>query len=201
MSKFIVFEGIDGSGKTTALTYASETLEEWGVKHICTREPGGTPAAERIRELVIRSALNPITTALMMFAARADHLQDVIFPALQRGEVVLSDRYYLSTRVYQSEIGSMAWDQLVQLTSAIAPDITIVLDCPVKVALMRAHTQGAFEGALTLSDYQNLRDLYLSSARQGEGPWHGKVHVVNTSIKLPEVLSEVRGILKDALET
>ena len=199
MSKFIVFEGIDGSGKTSAMQFASGLLEGRGIDHICTREPGGTPTAELIRELVMSSSMGPITTAMLMFAARHEHLQDVILPHLAEGRVVLCDRYYLSTRVYQHQIGAVAWEQLVNLSGSRAPDATILLTCPVRDALRRASVQTAFEGALTFEDYQAMSDNYLIHVNQGAKKVHGDVFIIETQVGLAEVQCEVQEAIEEIL--
>ena len=100
---FIVFEGVEGAGKTTHLRRLSRRLDELGIAHLVVREPGGTPAGERIRDIVLdtRSELFPETETLLLLAARAEFVRRVVRPALERGELVLGDRYELSTLAYQ----------------------------------------------------------------------------------------------------
>src|SRR6266446_9059849 len=99
--RFITLEGIDGAGKSSHLEFLCEQARARGVKAILTREPGGTPTGERLREVVLHSAMSPTTEALVMFAARAEHVANVIRPALEAGEWVICDRFSDATYAYQ----------------------------------------------------------------------------------------------------
>ena len=98
---FISFEGIDGAGKSTHIQGLADLFRQQGRQVTLTREPGGTPLAETLRDMVLHQAMDPLTEALLIFAARRDHIQQVIQPALQRGDVVLCDRYTDATFAYQ----------------------------------------------------------------------------------------------------
>jgi len=130
---FIVFEGVEGAGKTTHLRRLSRRLDRLGIAHVVVREPGGTPAGERIREIVLDpgSQLFPETELLLLLAARAEFVRRVVRPALERGELVLGDRYELSTFAYQGaarEIGIDATREINQFaTSGLRPDGTVLL--------------------------------------------------------------------------
>src|SRR5882672_8731057 len=100
-ARFITFEGIDGAGKSTHLAAVADRLRRAGAHVVCTREPGGTALAERLRELVLHEAMDTLTECLLMFAARRDHLRRVIEPALARGDTVLCDRFTDATFAYQ----------------------------------------------------------------------------------------------------
>ncbi|ARU06838.1 dTMP kinase [Comamonas serinivorans] len=112
---FISFEGIDGAGKSTHIAALADALRAAGHTVVLTREPGGTPLAERLRELVLHEAMSPLTEALLMFAARRDHLDTVIEPALASGSLVLCDRFTDATFAYQGAGRGFDWDTLAQL--------------------------------------------------------------------------------------
>lgn len=156
---FITFEGIDGAGKSTHIGALADALRATGRSVVLTREPGGTPLAEQLRALVLREAMDPLSEALLMFAARRDHLLQVIEPALARGDVVLCDRFTDATFAYQGygrgfdlQVLS-ALERWVQQTPAVGeglrqPDLTLWFDLPPAVAaqrLVQARTPDRFE--------------------------------------------------------
>lgn len=143
--RFITFEGLDGSGKSTQIEKLAGALRSLRLEVLLTREPGGTPVGEAIRHMLLDSAthgLLPRTEMALMFAARAQHLQEVILPALAQGHYVLCDRFTDSTEAYQGggrELGSepvLAMHRL--LCDNIQPDLTLLLDCDLSVSLARA---------------------------------------------------------------
>lgn len=143
---FISFEGIDGAGKSTHIERLRTTLAENGRTVLLTREPGGTPVAEQLRGLVLNEAMDPLTEALLVFAARRDHVVQVIRPALARGELVLCDRFADATFAYQGGGRGFEWDTLRQLElwvlgngdgTVLQPDITLWFDVPAAVAAER----------------------------------------------------------------
>ncbi len=144
---FITFEGIDGAGKSTHIAALAEAFRAAGRRLTLTREPGGTPLAEKLRELVLNDAMDPLSEALLMFAARRDHLQQVIEPALARGDVVLCDRFTDATFAYQGsgrgfDLGVLRqlehWVQARPGTTALRqPDLTVWFDLPPVVAAQR----------------------------------------------------------------
>ncbi|HMC15131.1 MAG TPA: dTMP kinase [Albitalea sp.] len=139
--RFITFEGIDGAGKSTHIDAVAARLRSAGSHVLCTREPGGTDLAERLRELVLHAAMDPLTEALLVFAARRDHLQQVIVPALARGETVLCDRFTDASFAYQG--GGRGFDagvlaQLEQwVQQGLQPDLTIWFDLSAGLAAQR----------------------------------------------------------------
>lgn len=140
-ARFITFEGIDGAGKSSHIEAVAYRLRARGAELVITREPGGTALAERLRELVLHSAMDALTEALLVFAARRDHVVQVIRPALARGACVLCDRFTDATFAYQS--GGRGFDPhvLAQLESwvqqGLQPDLTLWFDLPAAVAAQR----------------------------------------------------------------
>ncbi len=146
--RFITFEGGEGSGKSTQARLLADSLLARGIDCIVTREPGGSPFAEQVRDLLLDPATHPhsaLSEALLFYAARADHLEKVIRPALVGGRWVICDRFSDSTRVYQVEVGGLPVDAFRALELIVVkltyPDLTIVLDVPAEVGLARATTR------------------------------------------------------------
>ena len=143
--KFITFEGLDGSGKSTQIEKLARSLRAHGLSVTVTREPGGTAAGEKIREVLLHSAtagLSPLTEMALMFASRAQHIHEVIQPALAAGRTVLCDRFTDSTEAYQGggrKLGTKAVLQLHEiLCGNLQPDLTILLDHEVAFSVERA---------------------------------------------------------------
>ena len=146
--RFITFEGGEGSGKSTQARLLDDMLRARGVDCVLTREPGGSPFAEQVRSLLLDPATqhhSALSEALLFYAARADHLEKVIRPALVSGRWVISDRFSDSTRVYQVEVGGLAQDVFKALELIVVkltyPDLTFILDVPAEVGLSRATTR------------------------------------------------------------
>ena len=170
---FMTLEGPEGAGKSTNRDYLATRLREQGIDVLLTREPGGTPLAERVRELLLAPSEEPMaadTELLLVFAARAQHLAQVIRPALARGAVVLCDRFTDATYAYQgggrglSEVRIEVLENFVQDT--LRPDLTLVFDLPVEVGLARAAARGRLdrfeqEGQ---SFFEAVRQTYLRRA-------------------------------------
>jgi dTMP kinase len=177
---FITFEGGEGAGKSTQIQRLLQRLQSAGVNALTTREPGGSPKAERIRDSVLSGAakaFGPLAEALMFSAARLDHLEQTIRPALARGEFVLCDRFADSTRAYQGALGRIDAALIRALERAVVedtrPDLTVMLDLPAEVGLARAAERRA--GAGTRADrfegedsafHEALRQAFLDIARQ-----------------------------------
>lgn len=181
--KFITLEGIEGAGKSTATQFVRSWLHEHGLPAHVTREPGGTPLAERIRQIVLEGGeetVSPVTETLLMFAARALHVQNVIVPALARGEWVVCDRFTDATRAYQGSGRGVDARLLDALAGAVhgglAPDCTLLFDLPAAAGLARARARpGAgvdrFE-AETLAFFEKVRAGYLALARAEPRRFH-----------------------------
>ena len=174
--RFITLEGIEGVGKTTQATLLSAALQERGIAHVLTREPGGTPLAERIRQIVLMSsdeALPPMAELLLMFAARAVHLGNHIEPHLQAGRWVICDRFTDATYAYQGGGRRLAMESIGVLENLVQgarrPHLTLLLDVPVAQALARARARNAaasmdrFESE-KLEFFERVRKVYQARA-------------------------------------
>lgn len=141
MSKFITFEGVDGAGKSTHLAWFADRLRQRGLDVVVTREPGGTPLGEQLREMLLNQPMSIGTEALLMFAARLEHIEQVIKPALLAGKWVISDRFSDASFAYQGGGRGMDWGKLSQLEQWVhpdlQPDLTLFFDVPVEVARQR----------------------------------------------------------------
>jgi dTMP kinase len=141
MSKFITFEGVDGAGKSTHLAWFADALRQRGLDVVVTREPGGTPLGEQLREILLNQPMSIGTEALLMFAARLEHIEQVIKPALRAGKWVISDRFSDASFAYQGGGRGMDWEKLHQLEQWVhpdlQPDLTLFFDVPVEVARQR----------------------------------------------------------------
>jgi len=173
---FITFEGIDGAGKSSHVAALAQALQDSGQVVTQTREPGGTPLAESLRGLLLHQPMDPLTEALLMFAARRDHVMTVIQPALRRGEVVLCDRFTDATFAYQGYGRHFDLDvlktleQWVQTTDAgwLEPDLTLWFDVPPAIAAARladARSPDKFE-ALPQPFFERVAQGYAQRCRQ-----------------------------------
>jgi dTMP kinase len=166
--RFITFEGIDGAGKSTHIEPLAQSLQARGEAVLCTREPGGTVLAEHLRRLVLQEPMDGVTETLLVFAARRDHTQRVIAPALARGEVVLCDRFTDSTFAYQGGGRGQPLELLRALEDwvhdGLQPDLTIWFDVEPRIAAERrakARVADRFE-AEDLAFFERVRAAYLA---------------------------------------
>lgn len=176
LGKFITFEGGEGSGKSTQAKRLAERLNAAGNATLLTREPGGSPFAERVRALILDPATpshGPLAEALLFSAARADHLAETIRPALNQGRWVISDRFSDSTLVYQGHAGSLSPQTLAALEMAVVgdthPDLTLIIDIPADEGLRRAAARRTSSidpyEARTLAFHERLRAGFLEVAK------------------------------------
>ena len=195
--RFISFEGIEGVGKSTQLALLGESLTRAGREVVTTREPGGTPLAERIRALVLHDRSEPMPVAgelLLMFAARAVHTENLIRPALARGAWVLCDRYADATYAYQGGGRGIPDAELAPLATlaqrGLEPDLTLLLDAPVAGALARARERAGaadrIEGE-TAAFFERVRARYLERAAAATG----RVRVIDATASIERVADEV----------
>lgn len=170
---FITVEGIEGVGKTTNMAFVQSFLQSHGVELIVTREPGGTPLAEKVRALLLDHSdevLNEDAELLLVFAARAQHLSQLIKPALIEGNWVLSDRFTDATYAYQGGGRGLSIDMIAQLEQSVQgdlrPDLTLLLDVPVDVGLARAGQRGELDRfeREKKTFFEKVREAYLSRA-------------------------------------
>ncbi|HME40093.1 MAG TPA: dTMP kinase [Steroidobacteraceae bacterium] len=175
--RFLTLEGIEGVGKTTQVARLSAALSNRGIAHVVTREPGGTPLAERIREIVLDNArgesMPPTAELLLMFAARSVHLTNHIEPHLSAGRWVVCDRFTDATYAYQGGGRRLSIDTIRQLESMVQgarrPDLTVLLDAPVEQALQRAKLRGGGAAADRFESeraefFERVRAAYLARA-------------------------------------
>ncbi|AOY87305.1 dTMP kinase [Marinobacter salinus] len=198
--QFITFEGTEGVGKSTQLGNAAKTLETLGVDFIVTREPGGTPMAEAIRELLLAPREEPVndtTELLLMFAARAQHLHTRILPALEQGQWVLCDRFTDATFAYQGGGRGVPQERIALLENLVQgevrPDHVILLDAPVETGMTRARHRGdldRFEQE-AVSFFQRIRDTYL--ARAATAP--ARYTVVDAAAPLEQVSARISELM------
>ena len=204
--RLITLEGIEGAGKSTVARLVCEWLGKRGVTARLTREPGGTALAERVRNIVLERGterLTPVSETLLMFASRGIHLENLIRPALQRGEWVVCDRFTDATRAYQGNGRGVDPVLIEELAKAVhgdlQPDCTLLLDLPVSTGLARARARSGaasdrFE-AEAESFFDRVRAGYLELARREPG----RFRVLDASVDLPQVESQVNAVLAPLL--
>jgi dTMP kinase len=171
LGKFITFEGIDGAGKSSHIEAAAAALRDGGKTVLLSREPGGTPLAEKLRNEVLHSTMDGLTELLLVFAARRDHIETVIKPALLRGEWVICDRFTDSTFAYQGGGRQMDFRKIEILEQWVQgemqPDCTLLFDLPPEVAAeRRAKVRSAdrFEAEDSSGFFDRIRQAYLQRA-------------------------------------
>ncbi len=171
--RFISFEGIDGAGKSTQHSWLVDYLRRQGKTVVATREPGGTPLGEKLRALLLAEPMHLETEALLMFAARREHVAQVIEPALARGEWVVCDRFVDASFAYQGGGRGLDWEKLRQLShwvlGELQPDLTLIFDAPVEIAQNRLHAATAnpdrFEQEQAVF-FERVRAAYLRIATE-----------------------------------
>lgn len=192
-AKFITLEGMDGAGKSTHISSIISLLKQRSVEVVSTREPGGTELGERLRELLLHEAMHPETETLLMFAARREHIAQVIAPALARGAYVLSDRFTDATYAYQcgaKGVNALKIEQMEQwVQDGLQPDMTLLFDVPVEVSMQRlsaAREPDKFERE-SADFFTRIRNAYLERARQNPE----RFKVIDSNRPLDEVAQSV----------
>lgn len=198
---FITLEGGEGVGKSSNLLFIQQFLEQKNIPLRVTREPGGTPIAEKIRSLLLEKSAEILcdqAELLLVFAARAQHLQEVIQPALHKGDWVLCDRFTDATFAYQGGGRGMNLafieylEQAVQ--GALRPDLTLLLDAPVEVGMQRAQQRGELDRFETeqRAFFERVRQAYLTRAAQEPG----RYCVIDASQSLRQVQQQIAQVLE-----
>ena len=195
--KFITLEGMDGAGKSTHIPDIIKLLELKGVEVISTREPGGTVLGEQLRTLLLNETMHPETETLLMFAARREHISQIIEPALARGAWVLSDRFTDATYAYQSGGRGVLANKVIELEAWVQgdlqPDLTLLFDVPVEVSvarLARARTPDKFERE-SAEFFTKIRNAYLDRANKNPN----RFCIINSNQALDDVKVEVKNVI------
>ncbi len=196
-AKFITLEGMDGAGKSTHIPNIIKALKSRGLEVVSTREPGGTGLGERLRELLLHETMHPETETLLMFAARREHIANVIAPALARGAYVLSDRFTDATYAYQCGAKGVLATKIELLEhwvqEDLQPDLTLLFDVPVEVSIKRlstARTPDKFERE-SAEFFTRIRNAYLQRAH--DNPERFKV--IDANMPLEKVAKAVEDII------
>jgi dTMP kinase len=208
---FITFEGVEGSGKTTQIRLAGEFLREKGLPVLMTQEPGGTPLGERIREILLNQAgfdISGEAEVLLFAAARAQHTDAVILPALETGKVILCDRFSDATIAYQAYGRGLPLEAVRKIcrfaSRGLSPRLTLLFDLPVEKGLERAFRRIAGREEASREDrferehldfHRRIREGYLTIARQEPG----RVKIIDASRDIESTRREVRAILSSFL--
>ncbi|WP_040578484.1 dTMP kinase [Methylomicrobium album] len=204
--KFITLEGGEGVGKSTNLIFLQDYLKHRRISAVVTREPGGTPLAEKLREVLLAhgsESIAPTTELLLMFAARAQHIRHVIEPALARGEWVLCDRFTDATYAYQGgarhmDCAAIAWlENLVQ--GSLRPDLTLLLDAPAEIGLARAKGRRSEPDRFETEKrrfFEDVRQAYLRLAALHPE----RIRLIAADRPLPEVQADLAASLSALLK-
>ena len=198
--KFITVEGIEGVGKTTNIDFIHQQLQAAGRDVVLTREPGGTPLAEAIRGLLLDPAYTGMDSTCelqLMFAARAEHLAKVVWPALEQGQWVLCDRFTDATYAYQGGGRGIDGGVIARLEELVQgdfrPDLTLLLDVPVEIGLARASKRGALDRfeQEKVAFFERVRNAYLEMAQRSPD----RYRVIDASLPLIDVQNQIAAIL------
>lgn len=198
--RFITLEGVDGAGKSVHLPWIAQWLQAPGREVLVTREPGGTPLAEKLRALVLAEPMDPLSETLLMFAARADHVARAILPALARGAWVLCDRFTDSTCVYQGAGKRVPQTLILRLARHVHPDLrpdrTLLFDCSFEVSRERLQASGR-----PLDRFERETREFFDRVRAG---YHRlaaaepeRIRLIDAAQPLEHVRAQVRAALED----
>ena len=195
--KFITLEGMDGAGKSTHIPDIIKLLEKKDVEVVSTREPGGTALGEQLRTLLLKEPMHPETETLLMFAARREHIAQIIEPALARGAWVLSDRFTDATYAYQCGGRGVLANKVIDLEAwvqgGLQPDLTLLFDVPVEVSVARlasARTPDKFERE-SKEFFTKIRNAYLDRAYRNPN----RFCIINSNQALDDVKAEVKSVI------
>lgn len=196
LGKLITFEGIDGAGKSTHLAFFADLMKERGQQVIVTREPGGTPLGEKLRDLLLHEKMHLETEALLMFAARREHLAQVIEPALARGDWVISDRFTDASFAYQGGGRKLAEQKLVALEQWVhphlQPNLTLLFDVPLEVARSR------LDATRELDKFEQEKADFFAATRDGYlrrvAQFPQRFRVIDSTRPIETIRQELRDI-------
>lgn len=192
--KFITFEGVDGAGKSTHITAFADALRQHGKTVVTTREPGGTPLGEKLRGLLLHEPMHIETEALLMFAARREHLAQLIMPALVRGDWVISDRFTDASFAYQGGGRGLSLDKLSQLEQWVhgdlQPDLTLLFDVPLEVARERLRNSRDLDKFEQEQEdfFVRVRQVYLQRAAQ----FPERIRLIDSTRPIADIRREVQ---------
>lgn len=195
--KFISFEGVDGAGKSTHVHAVADYLRSRGIAVITTREPGGTPLGEKLRDLLLHEPMHLETEALLMFAARREHIAQTIRPALDRGDWVISDRFTDASFAYQGGGRQLSQEKLQILEhwvhADLQPDLTLLFDVPLEVARQRLTSGRDLDKFEQEQDdfFRRVRDAYLLRARN----FSQRIRVIDSAQPVTEVSAQVERLV------
>ncbi len=196
--KLITFEGVDGAGKSTHVEWFANELRSAGHSVVVTREPGGSPLGEKLRELVLHEPMDAVTETLLVFTARDDHLKKRIQPALDAGTWVVCDRFTDSTVAYQGGGKGVAPDLIEAMRKIVHPDLqpdcTLIFDCAFEVSQERMQRSGRALDRFEREGrtfFERVRAAYLAVAKADPG----RVRVIDSTLSLDAIRTELRGIL------
>tara|TARA_R110000868_G_scaffold364037_1_gene626560 strand:+ start:94460 stop:95092 length:633 start_codon:yes stop_codon:yes gene_type:complete len=202
--KLITVEGVEGVGKSTNIEFIAQRLRAADINVVLTREPGGTPLAEDIRQLLLTprdEAVSEAAELLLMFAARAQHINEVIRPALQRGDWVLCDRFTDATYAYQGGGREMGFDTIAVLENLVQgelrPHCTVLLDAPIEIGMARAKKRGALDRfeQEQMDFFERVRQAYLQLAQQQPQ----RFRVINAAQSLDLVQADIASGIEELL--
>jgi dTMP kinase len=194
--KFITFEGIDGAGKSTHLAFVAQLLQKQGKTVVTTREPGGTPLGEKLRDLLLHEKMHLETEALLMFAARREHIAEVIEPALARGDWVVSDRFTDASFAYQGGGRKLEIAKLEMLEQWVhphlQPDLTFLFDVPLDVA------RGRLDATRTLDKFEQEKEAFFAATRaeylRRAAQFPARFRIINSTLAISDIQKQLEGI-------
>jgi dTMP kinase len=198
---FITLEGTEGVGKTSNLAYIKQLLDDAKINYIVTREPGGTPLGEALRGMLLSNdykGMSSDTELLLMFAARTEHVAQVIKPSLAKGQWVLCDRFTDATFAYQGGGRQLDMKRIAGLENWVLgdlrPDLTLLLDCPLEIGRARADNRSTPDRFEQEKDafFNRVRDVYLQRAKAEPN----RIKVIDASVELVKVQGQIRDVMR-----
>ena len=197
--KFLTLEGVDGAGKSTHIEFIADAVRTKGAHVIVTREPGGTELAEKLRQAILEQPMSPIVETLLIFAARSDHVERVIKPALASGQWVICDRFTDATAAYQGAGKGVSMDLIARLAEAAHPGLqpsrTLIFDCPYDVAAARLAKAGRTLDRFEREDrafFERVRAAYLAIAKREPQ----RVRLIDASLSAAQVGEQIKAALE-----